>query len=98
MSLSHQVYFRPIKNTREYQALQKMVGVVFYVKDSIPFIVRTDLNKTRKNTRSEFGTFWIEIVNSNSNNLLLGVIYRHPKPKDVYSIKDLNAISKNNRG
>ena len=52
----------------------------------------TDLNKIHN--RSEFETFLIETINSNSDNLLLGVIYRHPKPKFVYFMKHLRDIQK----
>ena len=72
----------------------KRAACGLYFKDSIPLIVRTDLNKTYKNNRSEFETFWIEIVITNSGNLLVGVIYRHPKPKDVYFMKHFGDILK----
>ena len=76
----------------------KKGGCEFYIKNSIPYIQRKDLNIIHKSKFSEFETNWIEVINSKNQNIIIGVIYRHPRPKDGeflnYLKQTLRAIDK----
>ena len=62
--------------------LSKKGGCGVYIKDTIPYITRPDLSKNIKNKQSEFEVLWIEIISPKKENILIGVVYRHPKQKD----------------
>lgn len=53
---------------------QRAGGVGFYIKNSLTFHVRNDMNKCT----AECEMLWIEISNDKQKNLICGVIYRHP--------------------
>ena len=76
----------------------KKGGCGFYIKNSIPYIQRKDLNIIHKSKLSEFETNWIEVINSKNQNIIIGVIYRHPRPRDGeflnYLKQTLRAIDK----
>ena len=57
--------------------LSKKGGCGVYIKNTRP-----DLSKNIKNTQSEFEVLWIEIISPKKENILIGVVYRHPKQKD----------------
>ena len=61
--------------------LSKKGGCGVYIKDKIPFIKRPDLSINFKNTQSEFEVLWLEIISPLKDNILIGIIYRHPKQK-----------------
>ena len=56
----------------------KKGGCGFYIKNSIPYIQRKEFNTTHKSKFSEFETNWIEVINSKNQNIIIGVVYRHP--------------------
>ena len=49
-------------------------GVGFYIKNSLSYMLRTDLTTTK----DEFEALWIELQNKGKTNVICGVIYRHP--------------------
>ena len=57
-------------------------GCGLYVKRGITNIPRVDLDKKIKNGNSESEMKWIEIIEKNKCNKIIGVIYRHPNIKD----------------
>ena len=61
----------------------KKGGCGFYIKNSIPYIQRKEFNTTHKSKFSEFETNWIEVINSKNQNIITGVVYRHPRQKDT---------------
>ena len=50
----------------------------YYVKEGIKFKLRKDLDIACHDTDNEFKFTWIEILNSNKPNIIIGVYYRHP--------------------
>ena len=68
--------------------ITKKWGCGLYIKNTIPYILRTDLNIQHKSQGSEFETCWIELIHP-TNNIILGAVYRHRKQKDKYFLKDL---------
>ena len=50
-------------------------GVGFYVKNEINYIMRNDLSKSTL----DFEMLWIEIIRPMKQNIICGVVYRHPK-------------------
>ena len=56
-------------------------GCGFYVKEGIKFKPRKDLDIAYHDTDNEFQSTWIEILNGNKPDIILGVYYRHPKEK-----------------
>ena len=67
----------------------KIGGCGFYVRETIPYFLRDDLSKKHKSQESEFEAFWLEIVGSANENIVVGVIYRHPRPKQTQFLKYL---------
>ena len=57
----------------------------FYVKEGIKFKPRKDLDIAYHDTDIEFQSTWIEILNDNKANIIIGVYYRYPK-KNSYNI------------
>ena len=54
-------------------------GCGLYVKEGIHFSKRDDLSCCYYDNKCEFQTMFVEIHNTKSRNLLVGVVYRHPK-------------------
>ena len=70
-------------------------GCGFYIKNSLKYIERKDLNVNIADGNNEYQSFWIEIFNKNSSNIVVGVFYRHPKPNsDSKLCDDLSATVK----
>lgn len=55
-------------------SLSNAGGVGFYVNDSLNFILRNDLSTISP----DFQSLWIEIPTHLHNNIICGVVYRHP--------------------
>ena len=58
-------------------------GTSIYVKNAFDSIERTDLNVQH----DDFESFWIEIKNKRSKNIICGCIFRHPR----YNLTDFIA-------
>ena len=58
-------------------------GCGFYIKNNISFVVRQELSKKHSSSQSEYEAQWIEIKHTSKENLVDGVVYRHPKQKDT---------------
>ena len=56
-------------------------GVGLYIKDSLTFNPRTDL----QSCTNEFETVWVEIENTYDKNFLISCVYRHPN-SNIYSL------------
>ncbi|XP_057290861.1 uncharacterized protein LOC130613549 [Hydractinia symbiolongicarpus] len=54
-------------------------GCGFYINSELKYIVRDDLSGVVNESNEEFEILFIEIFNDHSKNILVGVIYRHPK-------------------
>ena len=73
----------------------KNSGCGFYIKETIPYVLRDNLSKKHKSQESEFEALWLEIVGSANENIVVGVIYRHPRPKQTQFLKYLkNKLNK----
>ena len=76
-------------------------GCGFYIHDSISYINRDEFNKQHKGQNSEFETKWIEIFSATGGNMIIGLIYRHPKQNDktflTYLKDTIKAIKKENK-
>ena len=57
-------------------------GCGFFVSNRICFHLREDLTISHSNNSNEFEASWIELVSQKNNNLLIAVIYRHPKKRN----------------
>ena len=72
-------------------------GVAIYARDNLNVIERHDLNHVNNN----FEAIWIEIVNSNSKNIICACIYRHPSTDiDIltdYVINCLTIVNNENK-
>ena len=53
----------------------KKGGVLMYIKEGINYKPRTDLNMYKP---KELESYFVEVVNQNAANSIVGVIYRHP--------------------
>ena len=58
-------------------------GCGFYIKNNISFVVRQELTKKHSSSQSEYEAHWAEIMHIGKENLVFGVVYRHPKQKDA---------------
>ena len=67
-------------------------GCGLYAKRGITYIPRLDLDKKIKNGNRESKMKWIEIIEKNKCNKIIGVIYRHPNNKDIDFIQQLTEI------
>ena len=65
-------------------------GCGIYLNKDLNYIPRKDLNVSLADTSFEIETCWIEIINNNKPNTLVGVVYRHPHKNDTNSIDLLN--------
>ena len=75
-------------------------GCGLYIKNSIPYILRTHLNIRHKGQGSEFETYWIEMTHP-AKSIVLDVVYQHPKQKDKhfpkYLKETLNKVARENK-
>ena len=70
-------------------------GCGFYIKNSVNYINRDDLDFKSNNKQHDFECKWIEMIGKKElENLIIGVHYRHPLKKDEEYIKYLNKILK----
>ena len=51
-------------------------GCGVYVNESLNFTPRTDLNRRIQENDNEFESCWIELINTNTCNTLIGTYYR----------------------
>ena len=58
-------------------------GCGFYIAENINTIPREDLDKHFYNKKNEFECKWLELVNSNTPNVIIASIYRHPSKNDL---------------
>ena len=58
-------------------------GCGFYVKEGIKFKRRKDLDIVYHDTDNEFQSTWIEILNANKPNIVIGVYYGHHKKTQI---------------
>ena len=64
-------------------------GCGFYINKDLNYIERKDLNFKFKANDEECESFWVELLNLNSPDTLLGVIYRHPSENDTLFTEEL---------
>ena len=71
-------------------------GCGFYIKESVSYTARHDLDFKLYNNKSDFECKWIELVQSDNSqdNLIVGVHYRHPKNNDDEYLKYLEKTLK----
>ena len=99
--------FRPgiLKGYHVYKGTQGKTikgGCGLYIRQDLKFIDRNDLNISFFDENNEFQCKWIEIINKNSVNILIGVYYRHPKKNsdNTFNTKlkeTLQTLSKENK-
>ena len=66
-------------------------GVGLYIKDSLTFNQRNDL----QSCTNEFETVWVEIGNTNDKNFLICCVYRHSNSNiDSLTVHFQNVLSK----
>ena len=58
-------------------------GCGFYIREGIEFKPQKDLDISYHDTNNEFQSTWIEILNDNKPNKIIGVYYRHPKKTQI---------------
>jgi hypothetical protein len=66
-------------------------GCGLYINDDLKYQPRKDLNMKIKETCCEVETFWIEIIIDRQPNILICVVYRHPKKDDTKTTENLSA-------
>ena len=54
-------------------------GCGFYVKETLQVVERFDLDISFEDDKNEFQTKWIELINGKHTNIIVGVMYRHPR-------------------
>ena len=54
-------------------------GCGFFVKEGLKYKQRTDLEMSFKDENNQFQFFWIEDINSQTPNIIIGCYHRHPK-------------------
>ena len=89
------IYFNSgqIEGYHKYEGIEgssNKGGCGFFIKDSIAYTIRNDLNIKFQNKNSEFETNWVELIGLGNEKLVVGVVYRHPKSKDIDFIKYLS--------
>ena len=77
-------------------------GCGFYIKNSLNYVARHDLDFKSHSPQHDFECKWVEMVGKNpQDNLIIGVHYRHPFKYDKdylkYLIKILDLIKKENK-
>ncbi|XP_057295756.1 uncharacterized protein LOC130624171 [Hydractinia symbiolongicarpus] len=63
-----------------------------YVKKDINYIKREDLSINCNENGCEFETLFIEIYNKNLKNMIIGVVYRHPKSNLAPYLEKMESI------
>ena len=97
--LENNVNFSPPK-LQGYQNYEGICGSTqkggcgFYIHESISYVNREELNKQHKGKNSEFEAKWIEIVSSTGSNVIIGLMYRHPKQNDTTFLQYLKETFK----
>ena len=76
-------------------------GCGFYVKNGIQVREHKELDISVCDANNEYETKWIEIVNTNSKNIMVGVCYRHPRKSSndsfcKYLEKTITTVNKKN--
>ena len=103
MAYRNSVHFHPglIDSYHKYEGntgSSKKGGCGLYVKDTVTFANRSDLDIKHKSNKSEFEAKWIEVIGDMNKDIIIGVVYRHPKSKDKdfydYIGKTLRVIKK----
>ena len=77
-------------------------GCGFHVQNDLVYIRRNDLYRAFCSTDGEFQALWIEVINEHEPNILICVIYLHPKLRNPqvfmsYMETTLFSISKENK-
>ena len=62
-------------------------GCEFFIGDNLSFLPRDDITKSLNETNCEFEVLWLEILNRAGKNILIGVVYNHPR-KDSAPFSD----------
>ena len=88
-------YCRPISTKTE----SKCGGTLLYIKKGINYKLRTDLKIYKS---KELESIFIEILNKNSKNTIIGCIYKHPNMEasefnEYFLEKTLQKITKENK-
>ena len=65
-------------------------GCGFFIRDNLSFHKRKDLNKSFKSDICEYEAFWVELENKKDVNLILGVVYNHPRRDPAQVIEFLS--------
>ena len=97
--LKNNVNFSPPK-LQGYQNYEGICGSTqkggcgFYIHESISYVNREELNRQHKGKNSEFEAKWIEIVSSTGGNVIIGLMYRHPKQNDTAFLQYLKETFK----
>ena len=73
-----------------------------FISKTISLVVRQNLyTKKHSSSQSEYEADWIEIIYTSKENLVVGVVHRHPKQKDTeflrYLKQTLKVLSKENK-
>ena len=67
-----------IQNYHCYAGESQNSGCGLYIKNNINYKSRNDLSISLNNKTDEFESLFIEVLNQNTSNIIVGVIYRHP--------------------
>ncbi len=67
-------------------------GCGFFVAEHLSYSIRTDLNKSYKDSDCEFEAFWIEVENKLKANSIFGVLYNHPRKNTSAFLDYLQSI------
>ena len=70
-------------------------GCGFYVKEGIRFKPRKNLDIAYHDADNEFQSTWIEILNGNKPNIVIGVYCKHPSPSPPKKANSNNIFLKN---
>ena len=84
-------------NYSKYEGLPRSSrkgGCGFYINKAITYINRLDLDKRHKGKNSEFEAKWIEVMYLSVEKIIIGSIYRHPKPNDHSVLNNLKETNK----
>ena len=86
-------------NYEQTKTESKCGGTLLYIKKGIDYKLRTDLEIYKS---KELESIFIEILNKNSKNTIIGCIYKHPNMEtsefnELFLEKTLNKITKENK-
>ena len=65
------------KNIFLLESSNKLIG------DTLSFLPRDDITKSLSETNCEFEALWLEILNKAGKNILIGVVYNHPRKDSI---------------